>query len=116
MLNTVVLRVMHHLFGVRWQLPALWQDPGVQAALSLTWALVGSIAMAFAARRVPSRERWLAGAALIGVVVIKLFAVDLAGSGAVARVVSFIGVGVVCLAIAYLAPMPPRASTQEAAP
>ncbi len=115
-LNTVVLRVMHHLFGVPWRLPALWQDPGVQAALSLTWAFVGSIAMASAARRVPSRDRWLAGAALMGVVVIKLFVVDLAGSGAVARVVSFIGVGVVCLAIAYLAPMPPRAPAQEAAP
>jgi len=112
-LNTVVLRVMHHHFMVPWRLSALWHDPGAQAALSLTWALVGSVAMAFAARGKRARERWLAGAALMGVVVVKLFVVDLAGSGAVARVVSFIGVGVVCLAIAYLAPIPPRSPARE---
>jgi len=44
-------------------------------------------------------------------VVIKLFAVDLSGTGTVARIVSFVGVGILLLVIGYFSPAPPR--TQE---
>jgi uncharacterized membrane protein len=56
------------------------------------------------------RRAWVAGAVLLGVVVAKLFAVDLAQVGGVGRIVSFIGVGVLLLVIGYLAPVPPRAA------
>jgi uncharacterized membrane protein len=37
----------------------------------------------------------------------KLFLLDLANSGTVARIVSFLGVGVLLLVIGYTAPVPP---------
>jgi len=45
---------------------------------------------------------------LLAVVVVKLFAVDLSRIGSVERIVSFIGVGLLLLAIGYLAPVPAR--------
>ncbi|MEQ8661322.1 MAG: DUF2339 domain-containing protein, partial [Gammaproteobacteria bacterium] len=113
-LNTLVLRAMHHYTHVPYRAHSLWHSPDVQAALSLTWALLGSLTMAYAARRRPRRELWMVGAGMLGVVVAKLFVVDLAGSGAVARIVSFIGVGVVFLVIGYFAPLPPRRDAPEA--
>jgi uncharacterized membrane protein len=53
------------------------------------------------------RPLWIAGAILLGLVVAKLFLADLAGVGSVARIVSFIGVGAMMLAVGYLAPLPP---------
>ena len=112
-LNTVVLRSMHHFYDVPYGAQPLWHSPDVQAALSLTWAVLGSLVMALAARRSASREQWIVGAALLGVVVAKLFLVDLASSGAVGRIVSFLGVGGVCLVIGYFAPIPPRAHAEQ---
>ena len=54
------------------------------------------------------REVWLIGAALIGVVVAKLFFVELSNRGGLARIVSFIGVGVLLLVVGYFAPLPPK--------
>jgi len=54
------------------------------------------------------------GAALLGAVVVKLFLVDLAGSGTVARIVSFVGVGALLLVIGYVAPVPPGAREDDA--
>jgi uncharacterized membrane protein len=112
-LNTAILRGVHHAFDVPYRASALWRSAELQAALSLVWALCGSLVMGLAARRGGGRERWLVGAGLLGIVVAKLFLVDLAGSGALARVVSFIGVGLVCLAIGYFAPPPARDAAAE---
>jgi uncharacterized membrane protein len=79
----------------------------VQAALSLLWSLTALLLMTLATRRA-IRELWLVGAALMGVVVAKLFAVDLSNVGGVERIVSFIGVGALMLVIGYVAPVPPR--------
>jgi len=59
------------------------------------------------------RALWIAGAALLAVVVGKLFLVDLSSTGTVARIVSFLGVGVLLLIIGYLAPVPPGAKEAE---
>jgi len=40
----------------------------------------------------------------------KLFVVDLSGTGTVARIVSFVGVGVLLLIIGYFVPVPPRSA------
>ena len=79
----------------------------VQAALSIFWSLLALCAMAIATR-MKRRMLWIAGAALMGVVVIKLFLVDLSNVGGVERIVSFIGVGMLMLLIGYLSPVPPR--------
>ena len=63
--------------------------------------------MWFGARR-GVRAPWVTGAALLGVVVLKLMVVDLSGTGSVTRIVSFIGVGVLMLVIGYVAPLPAK--------
>jgi uncharacterized membrane protein len=42
------------------------------------------------------------------VVVAKLFFVELSNRGGLARIVSFIGVGVLLLVVGYFAPLPPK--------
>jgi uncharacterized membrane protein len=79
----------------------------VQASLSIFWAVLALAAMVFATRT-GRRAIWIAGAVLMGVVVAKLFLVDLGSVGTIARIVSFIAVGVLMLVIGYFSPVPPR--------
>jgi uncharacterized membrane protein len=64
--------------------------------------------MVFGARRL-TRWIWMIGAGLMLLVVAKLFLVDLGNTGTVARIVSFLGVGVMLLVVGYFAPAPPKA-------
>jgi uncharacterized membrane protein len=49
----------------------------------------------------------------MGVVVVKLFLVDLGNTDTLARVVSFLGVGLLLLVVGYFAPVPPRTELEE---
>lgn len=102
-----LLRAIHHLGGVAWDVEALFDSTIVQAALSIYWGLLAFLGMIAGARRA-RRWLWLVGAGLMGVVVIKLFVVDLGNTGTVARIVSFIGIGALLLVVGYFAPAPPR--------
>jgi uncharacterized membrane protein len=103
----VVLRACHHLAGVAWNADALFASTLAQAALSVTWALIG-VALMLAGHRSARRAAWVVGAALLGLVVAKLFLVELADRGSLYRIVSFIVVGVLMLVVGYFAPMPPK--------
>jgi len=91
---------------VPWQADALYGSWLTQAALSITWALCGVIAMVLGHRRT-SRVVWVGGAVLLGIVVLKLFFVELANQGGLFRIVSFIAVGALLLLVGYFAPVPP---------
>lgn len=106
-LNALLLRTMHHWRGVPWQLDALLADTAVQAALSIFWTLLALGAMLWATRR-GWRVLWFCGAALMAVVVAKLFLVDLVRVGTIARIVSFLVVGGLMLVIGYFSPLPPK--------
>jgi uncharacterized membrane protein len=108
-LNAVLLRTMHYWRGVPWRLDALSNDTAVQATLSIFWTLLALGAMLWANR---SRQRvvWFAAAGLMAVVVAKLFLVDLASIGTVARIVSFLVVGGLMLVIGYFSPLPPASA------
>jgi uncharacterized membrane protein len=84
----------------------------VQATLSILWTSAALSLMVLARQRM-ERAFWVAGAALLAVVVGKLFLVDLANTATVARIVSFVGVGVILLVIGYVAPVPPGAEEAE---
>ncbi len=60
------------------------------------------------------RRLWMLGAALMAVVVAKLLFVDLGTIASVARIVSFIGVGLLMLLIGYVAPVPPEQKKTKA--
>ena len=51
----------------------------------------------------------------MGVVVVKLFLVELGDSGSLTRIVSFLGVGLLLLVVGYFAPVPPRAELDKRA-
>ena len=51
----------------------------------------------------------LAGAGLLALTVLKLFFIDLSGTGAIGRIVSFLVVGLLMLLIGFFAPLPPSA-------
>jgi uncharacterized membrane protein len=61
------------------------------------------------------RAVWITGAALMAVVVVKLFLVDLGNAGTLGRIVSFLGVGVLLLIVGYFAPVPPRGELERRA-
>lgn len=106
-LNAVLLRTLHHWVGIPFRLEQMLQSTLVQACLSLFWTTLALGAMLFATRR-SLRPLWLVGGALLAVVVVKLFLVDLSRVGTVERIVSFIGVGLLLLVIGYFAPVPPK--------
>ena len=72
--------------------------PGLQA-LALTTMM--------SATRFRARMAWPVSAALLVIVVIKLFLVDLSSIGSIERIVSFVGVGLLMLVIGYSSPIPP---------
>lgn len=104
--NGALLRAVHHLAGVPWSEAAVFESDTVQASVSLFWGLLG-LALTFIASRGQRRTLWMVGAVLLGVVVAKLFLVDMASTGTVARIVSFLGAGVVLLVVGYFSPLPP---------
>lgn len=107
--NGVLLRSLHHYAGIPWDFDLLLDSRLVHAALALFWTLIALAVMVFGARRA-LRAPWIAGAALMGVVVVKLFLVDLSNIGGIERVVSFLGVGLLMLVIGWFAPVPPKAA------
>ncbi|MBL8519663.1 MAG: DUF2339 domain-containing protein [Betaproteobacteria bacterium] len=105
--NAVLLRSVHQWADVPYQIGPLLASVVAQASLSLLWTSTALVIMFAAVRRV-HRGWWMCGAALLALVVAKLAFNDLAQTGTVARIVSFIGVGVLLLVIGYVAPVPPK--------
>ncbi|WP_192980303.1 DUF2339 domain-containing protein [Pseudomonas sp. EggHat1] len=114
LLTVMVMRTAHHWGGVPWQTSALFDSMLVQAGWSIVWTLIALALMLFGHLRA-RRELWLVGAALIALVVAKLFFVELGNRGGLERIVSFIGVGVLLLVVGYFAPLPPRKAQESAA-
>jgi uncharacterized membrane protein len=104
--NTVWLRLAHHLKDIPWNVTALADSFFVQAGYSMLWTLMGVAAMVWAHKKV-QRTVWQVGAALLALTVIKLLTIDLGNSGGGERIVAFIGVGVLMVVVGYFAPMPP---------
>jgi uncharacterized membrane protein len=106
-LNSALVRAFHHLAGVPFELHAVLRSQLVQAGFSVFWSVLALSTMVLATRR-GWRAAWIAGATLLGVVVVKLFLVDLEKTATLARVVSFLSVGILLLIVGYLSPVPPR--------
>lgn len=107
LLNEVIAHTIHHWYGVSYRLESMHRSVLFQATVSVVWSVTALI-MTVIATRLARRILWIIGASLLGLVVVKLFIVDLAGSGTIARIVSFIAAGVLMLLIGYLSPLPPK--------
>ncbi|MDW5417604.1 DUF2339 domain-containing protein [Iodobacter sp. CM08] len=112
-LNGVLLRTLHHWGDVPYVASALLHSTLVQASLSIFWTLLAFGIMLFSARKL-DRSLWFSGAALLVVVVAKLFIIDLSRISGIERIVSFIGVGILLLIIGYLSPLPPKQESSGA--
>jgi uncharacterized membrane protein len=108
-LNMMWLRFAHHVIGVPWDIEALLGNYAVEAGLAIMWTLL-ALGLMLIARRRASRPAWLAGAVLLGAVVLKLFFVDLSNASGGERIITFIVVGVLMLVVGYFAPLPPAQS------
>jgi uncharacterized membrane protein len=102
-----VIRIVHHISGVAWHPGTLFDSVGVQSSLSIYWAILGLGGMIFGTKRA-DRFVWIVGAGLMAIVVLKLFVIDLGNSDTVARIVSFLGVGLMLLVVGYFSPVPPK--------
>jgi uncharacterized membrane protein len=104
---------------VPWNFDALWDSRLIQTTLAIVWTCVALLIMLWAKRRA-SRATWIGGAIVLGLVVAKLFLVDSARGGGLARAIAFIGVALLIFVIGYVAPLPPRQTssnqTDDAAP
>lgn len=107
-----VVRAVHHLGGVPWSQNALSNSVTVQSSLTIYWAILGLGSMIVGVRRV-NRHQWMIGAGLMLLVVVKLWLVDMGNSGTLARIISFLGVGMMLLVVGYFAPAPPKQVTDE---
>jgi uncharacterized membrane protein len=112
--NLILLRSAAHYLEIPYQFEDLAASQFVQAMLSLVWSASALVIMRYAAQRA-MRRTWSVGAVLLGIVVCKLFMADLANGGSMARIVSFVGAGVLMLLIGYFAPFP-KAVAGDAAP
>ena len=105
--NAFVLRIIHFWKGVPYDLDIMLESQLVQATFSILWASIAVAIMVFSSRKL-HRATWMIGAALMGVVVVKLFLVDLSNSGTVERIIAFLVVGVLLLLVGYFSPVPPK--------
>lgn len=113
-LNAVLLRSLHHWFDIAYNLQALSHSLLVQACISVFWTIIGLTVMVIAARQ-HWRTPWIVAASLLGVVVVKLFLVDLGGRDALESIVSFIAVGLLLLVVGYFSPLPPKPKEEKQA-
>jgi len=111
LLNAVVARTIHFYAHVPYTGTGLYRSVLFQASISILWGITALITTLGATRK-GSRPGWIIGASILSLVVIKLFLVDLAGTGTVARIISFLGVGSLMLLIGYFSPLPPARSQE----
>jgi len=106
-LTGTVARSVHHWLGIDYNLLALNGSVEFHSALSVVWT-VSALILTIVATRAAKRALWFVGGGLLLLVVFKLFFVDLASSGTLARIISFITVGLLLLLINHFSPIPPR--------
>lgn len=111
-LNLTAARAVHFYAGIDYPIDRIIETDTFQTTASILWTLLALSLMSFGKRR-GMRPAWIIGAALLGLVILKLFVLDLANLETVARIVSFITVGVLMLIIGYFAPIPPSQIEEE---
>ncbi|SUB83649.1 Predicted membrane protein [Pragia fontium] len=111
-LNGMLLRALAYYADVPWWLNSLWASRLIQATFAIVWTLIALVCMIYSTR-IARRTLWFTGAAVLGVVIVKLFLVDSAQGGGLARAIAFIGVAILLLVVGYVSPLPPRPSIEQ---
>lgn len=106
-LNTIIARCVHYWMLTPYHSDEMAKSMYFQVSILILWAILSLGAMVFAHKK-NLRYIWFTGACLLAIVVAKLFLIDLAKIGTIARIVSFLVVGVLMLVIGYFSPLPPE--------
>ena len=112
LLNGMLLRTLHHFAGTPYEWESIFTNNLAQVAFTLLWS-ISALGLMLLAHKRANRLLWIIGAALMGLVVLKLFMLDLSARGTVERIVSFIGAGLLLLVMGYFAPIPPAKKQLE---
>jgi len=112
-LTASLLRALSHIADVPFGFHRMMSSVLVQASLSIFWSVL-ALACMISATLKGIRRLWITGASLLGVVVLKLFIIDLEGTDTVSRIVSFVAVGILLLLVGYFSPLPPRQKEDNA--
>lgn len=113
LITVEVLRSAHFWGQVPWG-PSMFSTGLVQTSLTLVWSVLG-VAGWIAGSRRGQRLVWLASAVLMGVVLVKLIAIDRIYLGNLPGIASFIAYGLLCIGVGYFAPAPPSKPDDSAA-
>jgi len=113
LVTAITLRGAHHWGGAPWS-AALADSSLAQTSLTIVWSVLGVLGWVIGSRR-GQRVLWLAGAALMAVVLAKLVLVDRSHLGNLWGIGSFIAYGLLCTVVGFFAPAPPRTPTYEPA-
>ena len=105
-LTMAVLRAGHQLAGLPWS-EAILSERLAQASLTIAWCVAGVVAWILGSRR-RNRALWWFGAGLLGIVLLKLVAVDRQYIGNLTGIGSFFAVGLLLIVVGRIAPTPPR--------
>lgn len=114
LLNGMLLRTLYHWAGTPFQWASIFTNSTVQMSFTFLWSIT-AFALMLLAHKLAQRQLWIVGAGLMGIVVTKLFLLDLAQTGSVERIASFIGAGLILLVMGYFAPIPPTNKSMQAA-
>ncbi|MCB1577043.1 MAG: DUF2339 domain-containing protein, partial [Xanthomonadales bacterium] len=112
LITDATLRAVHHLGGIAWN-ERLLSASLAQTSLAVVWSILGVAGWVIGSRR-GNRPLWLASAVLMAVVLAKLLLIDRQHLGNLFGIASFMAYGLLCTLVGYLAPAPPRESTQGA--
>ena len=100
-------RLVHYYGDVGYSIFELQSSALFQSGISILYTLIALGVIVFAKRR-ESRSLWITGASFLGFVILKLLVTDMAQSGSLERIITFMVVGVLILIIGFIAPLPPK--------
>jgi uncharacterized membrane protein len=106
-INVMFARALHSFGDIDYHITSLWQSGYFQTGLSLLWSSIAILLMTLS-KKYHNRPLWIAGFGLLILIVLKLFFIELAQSGTVERIISFMVVGTLLLVIGYFVPLPPN--------
>ena len=111
-LNFTLFRVAFHWFGVSYYPHGLYNSSLVQSSMTILWAITGLSLTVYTSRK-NLRNLWMIGGGLLCLVILKLFVIDLSELSNLARIISFLVVGVLLTSIGYFAPLPDKLESTD---
>lgn len=111
-LNAALLRALHFQLPIAWNYQTLWHSFTVQASVTILWSF-SAVALMLIGARIVRRWVWVIGAGLMGMAVLKLFVIDTAAGGTLARIAAFFGVAIGLFLAGYFVPRPPAGADAQ---